>query len=542
MQNAVVPPRQRRWSAALVVALAVAVPACDSGPQTAATVVLDAPTNTLLVGQSVQITPTVKDGSGKILVNRPIIYQSSAPTIAAVSSTGQVVALAPGSATVSATVDAATGSLSIIVSPVPVSRIAMSRDTATLKAATTLQLTATAQDSAGHTLGDRTLTWSSSDATIATVNGNGLVSALAPGSATISATTEGKTGTTRLTVTPAAIATIDVAPSISIIPEGSTKQLTATVKDAAGRVLTGRTLTWTSSDVTSVTVSSSGLVTAVAPGIANILVTADNTVGGASVQVTPVVIGSVVISPDTATLVIGGTIQLSATVKDSTGNVITFKPVSWSSQDTSIATVDGTGKVTAVATGSVGIVAQRDGKADTATIRVTPTPVGSITLSPAPAHLGVGRSGRLAITLRDAAGNLLIGRHIDYLSGNTAIVTVDTSGLLVGLAPGTTSLTISSGGSIASTLVIVETTTVASLTLDPTVMVFSAPGGSQTLSVVPKDATDTVLAGRTMAFSSSDTTVATVSNTGRVTAVASGQAVITVVSEGISAQLDVTVQ
>ncbi len=543
MDNVVVLPRTRCGLAVTLLVLAGALPACDSGPQTAATVQLAAPTTSILVGQTVQVSATVKDKSGKTLLNRPILYQTSAPTIVSVSGEGLVLGVTPGSGAVIATVDGVTDRLTFVVSPVPVARVAMSRDTATVRAATTLQLTATPQDSAGHTLADRTLTWSSSDPAVATVTGTGLVSALTPGTATITASTEGKSGTTRLTVTPAAIASIDVTPSTSILSEGSTKQLTATAKDAAGRVLSGRTFTWTSSDVTKATVSNTGLVTAVAPGVANIVVTAENIAGGAAVQVVAVVIGSVSIAPDSATVLVGGTVQFSATVKDTAGkDVSSFKPASWSSLDTTVAKVDGTGKVSGIAAGRTAIVAQRDGLADTAIVKVNPTPVGSIVLSPTPVHVGVGRSGRMAVTLYDATGNILTGRRITYEMGPGGFATVDTTGLITGVAAGITNLLITSGSAVATTQVIVETTVVAEVVVQPAFVVFTSASGSQTLSVVTKDSGDNILPGRTLSFSSSNANVATVSPTGIVTAVASGQAIVTVTSEGVSKQVDVTVQ
>src|SRR5207237_6485038 len=99
------------------------------------------------------------------------------------------------------------------------------------------------------------VTWSRSNPAVATVSNSGLVSGVTPGSATITATSEGKSGTSSITVTNVPVATVDVTPPSASVQAGQTVQLTGTPRDAGGNPLSGRTVTWSSSNTAVATVS-----------------------------------------------------------------------------------------------------------------------------------------------------------------------------------------------------------------------------------------------------------------------------------------------
>src|SRR5207245_2695435 len=103
---------------------------------------------------------------------------------------------------------------------------------ASVEAGQTVQLTATPRDAGGNPLSGQTVTWSSSNTAVAAVSNSGLVSGVTPGSATITATSEGKSGTSSITVTNVPVATVDVTPPSASVQAGQTVQLTATPKDA----------------------------------------------------------------------------------------------------------------------------------------------------------------------------------------------------------------------------------------------------------------------------------------------------------------------
>ena len=174
---------------------------------------------------------------------------------------------------------------------VPVATVTVAPNPASVAVGATVQLTATLKDANGNTLTGRTVAWTTSNASHATVNSSsGLVSGVAVGTATITATSEGKSGTSAVTVvagTPAPVATVTVTPNPASVAVGATVQLTATLKDANGNTLTGRTVAWTTSNASHATVnSSSGLVSGVAVGTATITATSEGKSGTSAVTVT----------------------------------------------------------------------------------------------------------------------------------------------------------------------------------------------------------------------------------------------------------------
>jgi Bacterial Ig-like domain (group 2) len=154
----------------------------------------------------------------------------------------------------------------------------------------TVQLTATTRDAGGAVLTGRVITWATSNAGVATVSGAGLVAGVSAGTATITATSEGRTGQAVVTVTvpppPAPVATVTVSPATASVVVGQTVQLSVVTRDASGNVLTGRVVTWVSASGSIASVLSSGLVTGVAPGTAVVTATSEGVSGQATVTVT----------------------------------------------------------------------------------------------------------------------------------------------------------------------------------------------------------------------------------------------------------------
>ncbi|MCH7475709.1 MAG: Ig-like domain-containing protein [Gemmatimonadetes bacterium] len=149
----------------------------------------------------------------------------------------------------------------------------------------TVQLTASALDANGNTISGKTFTWSSSDESLVTVSSSGLATAIGNGVATIMATTEGVQGSASLTVAQVA-SRVEVTPaSATVFPPGATVQLAASAEDAKGNAISDKTFTWSSSDESIATVSSSGLVTAVANGSVTITATVEGQSGMATVTV-----------------------------------------------------------------------------------------------------------------------------------------------------------------------------------------------------------------------------------------------------------------
>ncbi len=255
--------------------------------------------------------------------------------------------------------------------------VAVSPSVATVAVGSTLQLTAVPEDSTASPLSGRAVAWGTSNAAAGSVDAKGLVTGVAVGSTTITATSEGKSGTATVTVTNVPVASVVVTPASPTIQVGATAQLSATPKDANGNVLTGRVVTWASGNTAVATVSGSGLVTGVAAGSANITATSEGKSGTATATVTSVPVASVTVAPPSATIAVNGMVQLMATPKDANGNPLSGRVVTWASDNAGVATVSGSGLVTGVAAGSANITATSEGKSGTAAITVTTASAGT---------------------------------------------------------------------------------------------------------------------------------------------------------------------
>ena len=169
--------------------------------------------------------------------------------------------------------------------------------------------------------------------------------------------------------------TVEVTPATATLSAlGETVQLTATVSDQNGNVMTGASVTWSSADASVATVNINGLVTAAGNGAATITATSGNASGTATVTVEQTA-AAITVAPDSVLLTeLGETAQLAAEVTDANGNGIANATVSWSSGDEAVATVDATGLVTAVANGSTTVTATAGGHSASATVTVMALP------------------------------------------------------------------------------------------------------------------------------------------------------------------------
>ena len=379
-----------------VAGLAIGATACSSSGTSVevqrkpvAAVSLTLPSPSLEEGQTERATATPMDANGAALPDRPVEWESSNSAIASVNETGMISAISLGTATIVAKSEGARGQGRLDVIPraaMKVATVAVALSAASITVGQTTNATATLRDAAGNTLTGRAISWSSSNAGIASVNGSGVVTAVSAGSANIVATSEGQNGSAALTVSasppppPTPVASVSVAPTTSSITVGGSVQFSATTRDASGNTLTGRTITWSSSNTGVATVSSSGVATAVGAGSANIVATSEGQSGSAALTVTappPAPVASVTVSPANAAITVGQTQQLTATLRDANNNVLTGRSVTWSSSNTAIATTSASGLVTAQGAGSATVTATSEGVGGSATITASsPPPAG----------------------------------------------------------------------------------------------------------------------------------------------------------------------
>ncbi len=240
----------------------------------------------------------------------------------------------------------------------------------TVAPAQQVQFVAYGRTSAGDST-SASVSWSTSGGSIAsngsytadTGSGDFMVTAMS--------TQSGVSGSSRVRVRK--VKTVTVSPPTATVALGQTVQLTATLRDASGSVLTGRTVTWSSSNLAVATVSASGLVTAGAVASqATITATSEGQSGAATVTVVSnAPVASVTVTPATASVAVGQTVQLTATLRDANGNVLSGRTVLWTSDNAVVATVDGTGLVTGVSAGPAVITATSEGKSGSASVTVT---------------------------------------------------------------------------------------------------------------------------------------------------------------------------
>ena len=232
---------------------------------TVATVAIAASRLNLFEGDSVDLQATVRDGSGNILTGRAVSWSTSNASIATTNSVGRVNAIRTGTATVTATVEGKSGTAAITVSNIPVATVLVSAAAGNVFNGDTTLVTATVRDSLGRPLTGRSVTWSVSDATRASVSSAGTFRGIAPGAVNVIATSEGKTGSASIVVVQRVVATVTVAATATSLMVDATTQLTATVRDVNGAVLAGQSVTWEVSDATRGSISSTGMITALLP-------------------------------------------------------------------------------------------------------------------------------------------------------------------------------------------------------------------------------------------------------------------------------------
>ena len=330
--------------------------------------------------------------------------------------------------------------------PPAVASVELSPSTASVMVGASVTLAAVTRDAQGHELTGRTISWNSSAPTVATVTSAGVVTGVAAGPVTISATSEGRSAQAQVTVTPVPIATVAITSNPGAVVVGRSATLAAVAKDAQGNVLVGRAITWSSASTDVATVTSGGVVTGVSLGSALITASAEGKSADASVTVVPVPVASVSIAPDTVSLKLSQTRAFVATVRDDLGNILTNRTVRWLTSNAAIARVDSaSGMVLAEDDGLATITATVEGKSGSGQVRVY-SPVASVVLSPALDTLEAWDVRQLQVTLRDAKNRILTGRQVTWTVNDVTVATLDQLGALTGIDRGTVTVTATSEG------------------------------------------------------------------------------------------------
>ena len=368
--------------------------------------------------------------------------------------------------------------------------------------------------------------WASSKMSVATVNQSGTVVAIAEGTSTITATAGGKMGSCVVTVSKGVVdvSSINLDKTSASLKVGETVTLTATVKPDDA---TNKTVTWSTSDASVATVSD-GVVTAIKLGAATITAKAGDKEATCAITVEPTPVTAITLDRTSATLRVGETVTLTATVKPDDA---TDKAVTWSTSDASIATVS-EGVVTAVKIGAAIITAKAGDKEAPCAINIEATPVSSVTLDKTDVSLKVGETVTLTATVKpdDATDKTVTWSTSD------ASVAIVSGGVVTAVKLGNATIRAMAGDKEATCAITVEVTPVTSVTLDKESLTLLVENtATLKATILPDDATD-----KTVIWESSDTSIATVED-GVVRGISPGAVIITATSGNLSASCNVSV-
>lgn len=463
-----------------------------------------------------------------------VSWSSSDESIAAVSEDGTVTASAPGKAVITAETEnglSASCTVTVAEPVIEVENITLSNKKITLLKGESITLSAKiSPDNAD----DKTVAWTSSNDSIVTVE-DGFVNAIGDGKALITVTaSNGKAASCFVTVEDPVIdiENISLDRSSVSLETGETASVSANIFPENA---TDKTIIWTSSN-SKVAAVSEGNISAVSAGKAIITATAANGKAAScfvTVKDPYIPVTEIIADQDSITIETGKTAELTATVYPAEA---TDKTLEWNSEDTDIATVS-EGTVTAVSVGTTTITAaSADGASVSFTVTVIPPfiDVTSISLNRSRVSLEAGKSLTLSVTV--LPGNAT-DKTVLWSSSKTSVATVS-GGKITARAAGTAVITAKTANGKTARCTVTVTVKPTSITLSKnTLSIYKGNTATLTATVNPSNAAD-----KTVRWSSSDSTVATVAD-GKIKALKNGSVTITASTvNGKSAKCTVTVK
>jgi hypothetical protein len=380
----------------LVAATALTSWACSSTEPGAtaqvASVAVNPSTPTVAINAQIPLQAEVRDANGTLVPDAQVTWTVQDPAIVSVSSAGVVTGLKIGSSQVAANALGKSGIATVTVTNTPVASVVVQPASVDVQIGKTYQLVASVLDAAQNPLTGRPVTWTSGTPAVATVSNTGLVTAVAPGSARITAASGVVSGDATVTVPQIPVATVSVAASSSTILQNAQATLTATTKDAGGNVLSGRAITWSvdRADVANLS-STSGqsiVVTGGVSGTAVLTATSESRSTTLTITVNDGAVATIVVTAASMTIRKNTTTTASASVRDASGKPLQGRVVTWSVPGSDPATVSPVSSTTSTGANSVAtttvtaksvsvndtarITATAGGKSGSVTITVTP--------------------------------------------------------------------------------------------------------------------------------------------------------------------------
>lgn len=424
--------------------------------------------------QQFTATGTFSDTTTQDITNT-VTWASSANGIASITVSGLANGVSLGTATISAT-STVSGSTSLTVNAANLASLSITPAPPSVAQGTSIKLVATGTFNDGGTRNLTTLvTWSSSDTTKATIGGaNGVAKGLAAGTTTITATLGSVSTTATLTVTNATVTLITVTPSSKTIAPGTKQNFnaTGTFSDSTTQIITSDVV-WASDHTNFATITAAGTATGVSAGTTNISATLGSIVGSAPLTVSGATLVSLAVTPTTAVLAPASTLvyQAVGTYSDNSTQTIS-NSVTWSSSDTNVVTIAGSGQATGQSAGAASIKAQIGSISGTSNIIVESSALQSIVVTPAASSIPVQVELQYTATGTFGDGSTQnLTNSVTWTSSAPAVATISVTagsqGLATGVSPGTSTVTASFGGVAGHTTLTVNNATLNTINVTP---------------------------------------------------------------------------
>jgi hypothetical protein len=382
-------------------------------------------------------------------VTTSALWSTANTSVATINPSGLATGVATGNTTVSAALGSVQGSITLNVKPSLVSiQVSPQSPSTSVGAVQSFTATGTFSDGSQQNL-TTSVSWTTSTSGVATIASSGIATSGASGQTTITATAGSVSGSALLTVTSATLSSIAVSPATSSIVSGTTQQFTATGTFSNGSQQNLTTsVSWSSSSSTVATVASGGAVSGEGAGSVTITATLGAVTGTANLTVTTAVLTAIQISPQSSSVIIGGSQQFSATALYSNGTSANVSAsAKWTSSALTVATMSTTslGLAASIGTGTTIISASYGGLADSTTLTVQDQ-LTSIAIVPSTATLATGQTEQFG-----AIGSYLSGvtenvtGSVTWGSSTSSVAGVSSSGLATSLTAGQASINASLG-------------------------------------------------------------------------------------------------
>ncbi len=495
----------------------------------------------LLVGQSQQLSATAlySDGSNKDVTTN-VAWSSSDPTVASVNATGMVQANTQGSVTVSALMSGIKGTAKVSSQ----SSAASLAGLRVMPAAASVGLGTTVNFVATGTMNDRStqdvtdsVNWSSSDPTIANIDASGQMTAIKTGVTTITAISGSFTATSVVTVTAATLQSIYLVPGNGSVAAGESQQFAAygIYSDNSQQDLT--TLVSWSSSSTSVATIQAGLARTLKSGSIIISASFDGLNARASLQGTSATLSSITISPYLPNIPVGGFQQFTATGTFSDGSSQDLtNGVAWGSDNSAVASISSSGIASGVAAGAATLSACVGSVCDSTSVTIVPATVVSVQLFPGTASVAAGTTQQFSAIATFSDGSTEdVTSDASWTSSVPGSAPVNGTGLVTTSAVASNvTITATTGSLSGSATLNVTSATLTALSITPAIQTVGLNTTVQyTATGIFSDGSSEDLTNLVV-WTSSNASVAAISNTGLATTLGIGSSQVSATYAGVT--------